>query len=586
MTRPVLRLSLTCLVPCLFRVSRCSFIDIQNGQDNLLRQVESHPDVVDKFFPNRQTEEIYNKYRVSFPNPEHFSIELIVNPCGFNVTDYEENLYVPHGYDCCMNHFGRGEYGYMKYDPSFLNGTVAMDFATASNKRILAGPSEVSHNMYLVDEFGTKIDYADSRRADDFHIIDDSCEGLRLPDSSCSQSRIRAIASPSVPPCWDHNQTVHALRHCFSVDGVLLSHCMQVGYVQNAYIHVCGGSFADNDRCGTFIEIHMPNGNPYDNEETVLSEIKLTTRETNGMYTTTIRLLYKANPNHVLCAYEETRIRIGSMVKILELSPTCCCPPKYSEATKTGSFFCPIKRNTRSGPFADFIHTITEKLQKDIDMSVYPYCGAITDDEDVLMCSRETNGWLPKHLKIDPRSGKEYMGSGYFYSLPCDPIKGNYSRVNALLLDSFSQLGSDRLEGIYTEPCPFGPAFQSCTGSHHGCLGNDSPFTFTGEIGKVLSISQRSDPKQTLYRVTFNNGRTSYDFPQYMLEIQKPIANYELWFVQRNRFEKILQKRKGFLVQGPTCTFDILKDQYLPYAILQDGNVLTMINFTAVQSLN
>jgi hypothetical protein len=269
-------------------------------------------------------------------------------------------------------------------------------------------------------------------------------------------------------------------------------------------------------------------------------------------------------------------------VKVLESSPPCCCPPKYSEVTKTGSFFCPMKRNSRPGPFADRINNIAEHLQRDVDMDVYPYCGAIETNEDVLMCSLETAGWLPSHVKIDPRTGKQYMGSGFYYSRPCDPLRVNFTRLDGLFLDLSSQLGSDHLEGIYTDKCPLGPAFQSCAESKHkhGCLGSDSLYSFAGEIGKVLYKSQNSDPQQNLYSVSFNDGRTTYIFPEYMLELQNPSANYELWFVQRNRFEKILQKRKGFKVQRPNCTFDILNDQYFPFAILQDGKVLAAINIT------
>jgi hypothetical protein len=268
-------------------------------------------------------------------------------------------------------------------------------------------------------------------------------------------------------------------------------------------------------------------------------------------------------------------------VKILGMSPKCCCPPKFSAVTNTGSFFCPKKRNSRPGPFTDHTHTITEKLQRDEDLNVYPYCGAMDMDKDILMCSRETAGWLPSHVKMDRRTGKQYMGSGFFFSLPCDAIKDNYTRTNGLLIDSTSQFGSDQLEGIYQNRCPLGLAFQSCAMTTHGCLGGDSFYTFSGETGKVYSIVQSVDPKMNLYNVSFNDGRTMYEFPQYMLELQNPISNYELWFVQRNRLEKILQKRKGFRVQWPNCTFDLQSDQYLPYAILQEGKPLSVVNYTS-----
>mmetsp|Transcript_8051 Transcript_8051/g.17158 ORF Transcript_8051/g.17158 Transcript_8051/m.17158 type:complete len:82 (-) Transcript_8051:108-353(-) len=81
-----------------------------------------------------------------------------------------------------------------------------------------------------------------------------------------------------------------------------------------------------------------------------------------------------------------------------------------------------------------------------------------------------------------------------------------------------------------------------------------------------------------MYGVTFNDGRTVYWFEKGELEFLKPPSNYEVWFVQRNRFEKIVQKKKPFKVTWPRCTFDSVNGRYFPYAKLdKDGNPITVI---------
>jgi len=40
------------------------------------------------------------------------------------------------------------------------------------------------------------------------------------------------------------------------------SNCIQVAYMQTAFSVVCGNEFADDPHCGTFLEVHLPNGSP------------------------------------------------------------------------------------------------------------------------------------------------------------------------------------------------------------------------------------------------------------------------------------------------------------------------------------
>lgn len=64
---------------------------------------------------------------------------------------------------------------------------------------------------------------------------------------------------------------------CQDLTGEVSDHCLAVGYSQTAISVVCGGEFAEDDHCGTFLELHMGYTNPYADTEDVLSEVRLTT---------------------------------------------------------------------------------------------------------------------------------------------------------------------------------------------------------------------------------------------------------------------------------------------------------------------
>jgi hypothetical protein len=501
-------------------------------------------------------------YRIAYPHPEDYVIEILVNPCGVNDTHVDIDETIPLGYDCCMNRYGRGEYGFLKYIPAAETAPQNLNHAEIFEKKIAAGPNEVLHNMILVDEDGLEIPYDDSRRADDHTMIDEKCRGLRDPYPSCIQKRLRAFKSPYVPSCWDHNQTIDSTSSCYTPNGQKSLNCMQVSYSQNAFINVCGGSYANHPNCGTFIEIHRSNGSPYDSEDAALSETKITNSETNGMTTTAIALAYKGNSSRILCAYSETKIRVGSMVRISDKSPQCCCPPKYNRLSQQGSYFCPRKKGGGSGPFFDSFHTILEEFQKDIDYATYPYCHDTEEDKDLLMCSRDLarNKTLAEFNLLEPLIGS---GNSLYFTEKCQAIKQNNDNGNG------GFFSSDDLLGEYHNACELGQTFDACGGIDKAtfkCNNGDRIFNFRGRLGKVTRIPH-SD-KDTHFGVTFNDGRTEYDYIEEFLELEEPESNYELWFVQRNRFEKILQKRKGFRVGWPECTFDPINDRYFPYTII------------------
>ena len=100
------------------------------------------------------------------------------------------------------------------------------------------------------------------------------------------------------------------------------------------------------------------------------------------------------------------------------------------------------------------------------------------------------------------------------------------------------------------------------------CHENDHRFTFQDEIGQVIHVPENPDDDQ--YGVSFNDGRSTYWFARRELEFLKPDGNYEVWFVRRNRYEKIIQKKKPFRVIWPRCTFDSVNGRYFPFAQLDD----------------
>lgn len=517
-----------------------------------------HPDVDEKFYQNRNAEDAYDRYRESFPPEEDFVISILVNPCGANGTRGDaEGRSRALGYDCCMNRYGQGEYGRLK-DGNGRSGDLSRGLEVAPSY-FLAGQDEILNNLILVDEFGKELPYEFSRRADDHTTIDESCRGPGDPHSACLGDRLRAVRSPFESACTDHNQTVDATLDCYTPDGKLQQHCMQVSYAQTSYIFVCGGEFEKSERCGTFIEVHRQNGSPYDGEDVVLSDTQILTRVTSGMITTTIPLTYKGDPRKIICAYEETKIRVGSMVRISsKTTPTCCCPPAYTAVRKVGSFFCPRKRGTRGGPFADAAKNLKEKIEMEKVWEEYPYCHAMGDSEDAIMCSKQSRGG---GILDEYRGG---IAVPRFFTYRCESVRDD---------GTGSYLSSD-LDGTYPGTCPLGKVFEAC-GSFpedaRRCYGSDVPRTFAGEVGKVISTP--SDPSKGLYHVTFNEGRSTYTFREHELELYISANSYELWFVQRNRFEKIVQYKKPFKVVWPPCTFDPVNDRYFPYAKLDEEGV-------------
>lgn len=510
-----------------------------NGEAALNEALRSHPEIVDEYFPNKEAVEVYQRYEERFPPTEDFVIGLLVNPCGANGTHGRVEEDVALGYDCCSERFGQGEY-------AFRPGTRNR-FSNGYSNGIPVSPDEPLHNIELVDEFGNELDHRYSRRADDILLIDEACVGLRDPHMACIADRFVAARSKIMPPCWDNNQTVDVTLDCHTHEGKRRPHCMQVSYSQNAYIYVCGGDFANDDRCGTYLEIHKANGSASDDEATILSDVKITTPMTNGMQTTTIPLVYKGDKDRILCSYDEVHIRAGSMVRVKRDAPSCCCPPRTS---RNGAFFCPKRQWSKDGgPFAPALKSLEEQYADDYFQQSFPRCPPLdADDEDGLMCTQE-RAFADEIPTSDP---------GRYFVRPCMPLveaedDGSYSSADLL--------------GMYSNSCPF---FEACGLRGGECHEKDYSFTFEAEIGKVVHVPDDPDGN---YSVSFNDGRSAYWFARSELELLKPEGTYQLWFVQRIRGQKkIVQKKKPFRVIWPRCTFDSVNGRYFPFAQLDvDG---------------
>ena len=520
--------------------------------------LRSHPDIADE---REAAIAAYRQYEVSLPSAEDFVIGLLVNPCGANGTrgradDGDAAL----GYDCCAGRFGRGEY-------AFRPGTRNR-LSNGYSNGIPADLDAPLHDVELVDEWGNELDYRHSRRADDVLQIDEACAGLRDPHAACVADRFAASRSKVMPPCWDHNQTVDATLDCRTTAGERRSHCMQVAYSQNAYIYVCGGDFANDDSCGTYLEIHKENGTPYDDEATVLSDVKITTPVTNGMQMTTIPLSYKGDKDRILCSYDQAQIQVGSMVRVKSNAPSCCCPRWLSptRTSRTGAFFCPKRQWSKDGgPFAPALTSLEQRYADEEFQLAFPRCPPLAaDEDDDILCTRERvfADELPAN---DP---------GRHFAHPCAVLTQ---------AEDDGLLSSADLHGLYRRACPLGRPFRGCGraerdpttegGAGTPCHEGDRRFSFAGEVGRVVSVlADDSDGQE--YAVSFNDGRSAYRFARGELDLLKPEGTYQLWFVQRVRGrKKIVQKKKPFRVIWPRCTFDAVNGRYFPFAQLDKGGV-------------
>lgn len=320
------------------------------NKENLVGELQSHPDVTAIFYPENLM--INNDYYVeNYPESANFRIGILMDPCRYNA------------YNCCMNTFGSPEY------PTLLKSNLEQE--RAYKYLVIAEDDEVAKNYYLVNEDGASISLTDQRTADDFQIHNETCASLNSPNTFCQGRNFAYQRSPLRPPCMDNNRSINSLAGCHYPNGTYSDKCVQVAYTSNAFIPQCNEN--EDDHCGTFLEVHMQQGTPYQSEDEVISSVQITTRNVSGYYSTVLPLTWMNNQSKVLCSYSESILRVGSVVYIRSNAPVCCCPPPYQTDTRIGSFQCPIGP-TANGAFGYKPRSLADTLSVDTLLLDYPFC--------------------------------------------------------------------------------------------------------------------------------------------------------------------------------------------------------------------
>lgn len=464
-----------------------------------------------------------DNYRFDFPLSTVYRINVIIDPCrGLRA-------------DCCMNVFGVPEY------PSLLRNNLEPERVV--KYPVIGNESEVAINYELIYEDGSPVLELNSRYADDETIFDTRCRSLGVPFSFCQDKNYAYQRSPYRPACLDYNQTLNADAGCTKPDNTTHDFCVAVAYTQNAFIPQCG---VVDDNCGTFLEIHQIQGTPYTSENFLIASARIETRNVSGYYTTTLPLTWNNSDNKILCAYTESYIRVGSIVYIKPSAPVCCCAQPYKPQSRIGSWQCPVGPNGY-GATATVPKNLAEILLTEEKNNAYPFCpNDVGSKEDLMMCS--------VYAEADQRH----------YLTDCDPVT-RQDTSGALNL-GYYKYGSSRLFGwVYDGECEY---YSGCalTLDDGKCKGNDLVFKFTGMVGLVTAVDDKSLIPTVM--VSFNDGRTSYKFLKTDVTLELSKSMYEIWWVVRTPVENVVEKRKGFNITAPTCTLDLINNRYFPYTIL------------------
>lgn len=508
---------------------------IANSEAALEETIQQHEDVKLEFFHNSQF--IYaDNYTFEFPIPEDYRLNIIVDPCRGNP------------FNCCINVFGTPEY------PMLISNTLEAE--RQIKIPVIAEEGEVAVNYNLIYDDWSSVPERDTRTPDDYAYLETECLSRKNPSDFCMGKNFGYKVSELQPACIDHNSSIDAQASCYDIHGDLHPYCVAIAYTQSAFIPQCHEEFTirgDDSHCGTYIEIHQIHGTPYSLERDIIGSVKIDTRNVSGYYTTTIPTTWMGDMRKVLCAYLEAFFRVGSVVFITDEAPVCCCMSNYNPLTRLGSFMCP-RSAQGNGPFAAQYTQLSDVITRDSLILQYPYCHSDLDEGDRMMCST-----------YDPYNRA-------FYTRDCLPV------TQTTVYDSITNT-SIPIPGVFTSPELLGPEysgicpyFPNCalTLDDGKCRLEDFPFSFIGLVGVVTAIDVNHPIP--IVSVTFNNGRTSYDFLQTHLKLEPYKSMYELWWVLRTPSQFIVQKRKGFAVTNPSCTFDNANNRYFPYAILnEDG---------------
>lgn len=216
-------------------------------------KLQNHPDLEDLYFPKKYLIPT-DFYRLE-PTTT-YSQNVIFDPCR------------GHKFDCCKDVYGTPEFRSFNDDGSIT----------------------------LRKDNGALLDPSTSRQASDELEIDENCKRQNDPDVRCASVRMRYVNSAQTAACWNYNASIVAGVPCRApLDGTEINYCMEVGFTQTAWIVECGGTYANDPHCGTFLEIHRPGDN------TTLSATKLRGQLTSGYRTTIMSTTFKGNSSLLLC---------------------------------------------------------------------------------------------------------------------------------------------------------------------------------------------------------------------------------------------------------------------------------------------
>ena len=270
------------------------------------------------------------------------------------------------------------------------------------------------------------------------------------------------------------------------------------------------------------------------------------------------------------------------MVLIKDNAQVCCCPGSYDTLNRVGRYICPGKPGTRGGPFADSFDRLDELLLLDSIQSNYPFCPTMEETEDKMMCSRASTAGFSMDAYSE-KTGNFKQGQHRFYTSECEKLEivdGNNTlwtaesvglykssgeaqtrtggandwaclRMCAPLASDLvpiflcyhslrdtripspapltlnvSDLDNESPFSGYSDRCPY---FDSCgllpSGKKicdfsDGASNNDAEYSFSGFIGRVVELPVNMADPDGIYKVTFNDGRTSYPFTLAHLEMQ------------------------------------------------------------------
>lgn len=219
--------------------------------------------------------------------------------------DYRMNLLLDpcrnYGPDCCDGIFGAPEF---RSDPTDMDEPPKTSDGNEKSPLTSRLPDPAASFDFSCnsDEDGNVFRddvevYLPSELPNGIEIITAVSQIPDLPGedgSRCVDYHGALLPFPKTPRCWDNNGTIDATANCVGIGGTA-PNCMMVGYAQTAFIAECGGEFRLSGRCGTFLEIHLPD------DEEILSEVHVAGGLHTGFRLAAIPLNYKKEPNRLLC---------------------------------------------------------------------------------------------------------------------------------------------------------------------------------------------------------------------------------------------------------------------------------------------